>query len=111
MNYIGWISPNGELIRCDGYAHVAMAMDIVKKLYPNAAGQADDVLLSRGWMRISRLTYGTDIGLIFFLPQYPSEYQLSILRDIYEDSPKEISQKGLKILSQWNIILPDEKIA
>ena len=76
MNYIGWISPNGELIRCDGYAHVAMAMDIVKKLYPNAAGQADDVLLSRGWMRISRLTYGVDIGLIFFLPQYPSVLNL-----------------------------------
>ena len=108
MSYIGWLSSEGEMIKCEGHAHVAVAIDIAKKLYHyDGSRQADEILLQHGWLRISRLIYG-DEGITFFTPQVMSEYQLSFLRTIFDNDANMISRKGLHILCENHIILDSE---
>ena len=102
--YTGWLSPNGELIKCDGYAHLDKAREIAKafNLYTETK-QVDDVLLAHGWVRISRLTY-SDIGLAFWMPTKISELQRMFLQTIYNEAYDELSEQGRDTLTMWNII-------
>ena len=104
MSYTGWLSPNGELIKCEGYAHLDKARSIAKafNLY-NENRQSDDVLREHGWIRISRLTY-SDIGLAFWLPDRISDAQRILLCEIYNNAYHDISQQGKDTLSAWDII-------
>ena len=107
--YIGWLSADGELVKCDGHAHLAVALKIAKRLYgSNDEARPDDVLLQHGWLRISRLIYGEDNGIIFFTPKVMSEVQRSFLRDLFDDDAKAISRKGLYILCKNNIVFESE---
>ena len=104
MSYTGWLSPNGELIKCDGYAHLDKARNIAKafNLY-NESKQSDDILREHGWIRISRLTY-SDIGLAFWMPKKISESQRIFLQEIYNEAFEELSEQGKNILVTWDII-------
>lgn len=104
MNYTGWLSPNGELIKCDGYAHLDKARSIVKafNLY-NENKQPDDVLREHGWIRISRLTY-SDVGLAFWIPTRISELQRIFLQEVYNNAYGELSKQGKETLSGMGII-------
>lgn len=96
--YVGWLSPSGELVKCDGYAHLDMARRITKALnIYNEDEQADDTLLRYGWVRISRITFG-DEGLTFWLPLRITPYQRSFLRDIANDMDETISEHGQRII-------------
>ena len=102
MSYTGWLSPAGELIKCDGYAHLAKAMDIVTCLgWNNNNLHADEILLKHGWMRISRKTYG-DCGLVFFVPTILSFEQMRYLEIISEDN-ETISEEGKQTLIRFGI--------
>ena len=101
--YVGWLSPSGELVKCDGYAHLDMARRITKALnIYNEDEQVDDTLLRYGWVRISQLTY-LDKGLAFWLPRKITPYQRSFLRDIANDMNETISKRGQQILLELGI--------
>lgn len=101
MNYIGWLSPYGELVKCDGRAHLDKAREITKALNIfNPNKQSDDVLLAYGWIRISRLTY-QDKGLAFWIPNNISETQRIFLQEIYNSAYEELSDKGKETLAEW----------
>lgn len=101
--YVGWLSPSGELVKCDGYAHLDMARRITKELHIyNENEQVDDTLLRYGWVRISRLTF-FDKGLTFCLPLRITPYQRSFLRDIANDTSETISEHGQQILLDLGI--------
>ena len=104
MSYTGWLSPNGELIKCDGYAHLDKARNIAKafNLY-NENRQSDDVLREHGWVRISRLTY-SDVGLAFWMPKSISESQRVFLYEIYNNAYEDLSKQGKETLTEWDII-------
>lgn len=96
--YTGWLSPSGELFKCDGYAHLDVARRITKALnIYNENEQVDDTLLRYGWVRISRLIFG-DEGLTFWLPLRITPYQRAFLRDIANDREETISERGQQIL-------------
>ena len=102
-NYIGWLSPSGELVECNGYAHLDMARKITKELHIyNEDEQADDTLLRYGWVRISRLVL-VDKGITFWLPLRITPYQRSFLRDLAEDTNETISETGQQILLELGI--------
>lgn len=101
--YVGWLSPSGELVKCDGYAHLDMARRITKALnIYNENEQVDDTLLRYGWVRISRLIFG-DEGLTFWLPLRITPYQRAFLRDIANDREETISERGQQILLELSI--------
>lgn len=54
---LGWLSPDGELVECNSFDHIAAASEICDKLsysYTNARGNApDDVLLAHGWLHLT----------------------------------------------------------
>lgn len=103
MAKTGWLSPTGELIGCDGYAHLDKATKIVKYLHlEDTTRQADDILLAYGWVRISRITYG-DQGLAFWMPKRISPEQHIFLREIVEKMDEPLSQQGVKALYGYGI--------
>lgn len=58
MDYIGWLTPKAELIKCNAYGHLDTARCLVKEFgYPVNDKSFDDVLLENGWIRISMQTF------------------------------------------------------
>ena len=103
-NFSGWISPSGEQIKCEGHAHLYIAMQITKSLNLSTEGtHADEVLLKHGWLRVSKLIY-MDYGYVFWLPPVLSEPQKVYMETIYNYDPTAISSAGLKILRTYKII-------
>ena len=104
MGYIGWLSPTGDLIECDGHAHVVKAMELAKRYYePKENVRADDTLLQHGWVRISKLTYN-DKGLMFFMPERLTSIQRVFLEHVYNNATDPISCQGMAILRARDII-------
>ena len=100
MSYTGWLSPYGELVKCDGYAHLDKARHIAQALNIfNPNRQSDDVLREHGWIRISNLTY-MDKGLAFGIPKNISETQRLFLQEIYNNAFDELSNQGKELL-KW----------
>lgn len=101
MDYTGWLTPTGELIKCDKRAHLDKARQIVKDLGLYIEGkEPDEILRAHGWIRISNLTYN-DHGLMFWIPQRVTEYQHQFLHNIYEDDDVLISEQGKTILKYF----------
>ena len=104
MDCIGWLSPTGDLIKCDGHAHVVKAMELAKRYYEQKVNvRADDTLLRHGWVRISKLTYN-DKGLYFFMPERLTPVQRAFLEQVYNNTTEPISCQGMAILRAWDII-------
>ncbi len=97
--YVGWLSPEGLLVSCDGYAHLDMASKLVKKYnLTDDKYHADDILYENGWVRISQITYG-DVGLMFFLPRRITIKQREFLKQVDADRQNYlISEKGKEVL-------------
>ena len=109
MKYTGWLSPSGELVSCEGYAHLDKARQIAKDLGVfDENKQSDEVLQRLGWIRISKYTY-SNIGLMFLNPYLSniSIYQHIFLHQIYEYDPNEISEDGWEQLRTWGVIDED----
>ena len=109
MKCTGWLSPSGELVSCDGYAHLDKATQITKDLGVfDENKHSDEVLQRLGWIRISKYTY-SNIGLTFLNPYLSiiSIYQKMFLHQIYESIPNEISEDGWEQLNTWGVIDED----
>ena len=104
MDRIGWLTPSAELVKCQGYSHLDAARRIVKDLHiEDDKRQPDDILIAKGWIRISRFTLN-DRGLAFWMPKYPTVYQREFLRAVFNDDPTDISKIGLERLMEFGII-------
>ena len=105
MKCVGWLSPSGELISCEGHAHLDMARQITKDLGVfDAQKHSDEILQKLGWVRISRYIYN-DPGLVFLNPYRSvlSMHQKEFLQHICDDMFEEISKGGKKQLNSWGI--------
>ena len=88
----GWLAPNGDFYPCAVFDHVWVAEDIVDKLYviTNDRYHPDDVLLSAGWVQITRSLLGTKEQNIFW-EKFLTEYQKQFLRPYFEENDELIS--------------------
>ena len=103
MKYTGWLSPQGDLISCEGYAHMDRADEIARILNVfNREKQSDETLLKLGWIRISRITYG-DEGLMFWMPDFITSNQYDFLRNIAFEKNIDISKRGYETLIAYHI--------
>ena len=104
MYNTGWLTPAGELIKCDGYAHLDMAREIIKhfNLFQKEGEQPDDTLLRLGWVRISKLTL-CDVGYAFWMPRFPTTAQRDYLTRLNEEYHDFISETGLDALREYGI--------
>ena len=103
MDCIGWLSPQGELIKCNEHGHLDTAAHLAKRLGINSSQMnADEALRNCGWVRISKMIYG-DCGISFFHPRFLTEPQKDFLRDIYF-SDVNISRQGMETLKYFDIV-------
>ena len=102
MNCVGWLDNRGNLIECNGRAHLDIAREICKKMKYNKEEQPDDVLLKHGWVRISRMVYG-EHGLNFWLPHFITANQRNFLQHIVDEGIEVISDLGQKTLKENGI--------
>ena len=55
---LGWLSPNGELIKADYMSHMIIADKICKQYYPNVDPVwSDEFLMKQGWVHITMTTF------------------------------------------------------
>lgn len=104
MDYIGWLAPDGSLIECKDHAHLDEARSILKHFgIANDDWRPDQVLINRGWIRISLMTYG-DTGLTFWGSDHITPFQRMALETIANQEREAFSKKGLQFLKDCNII-------
>ena len=103
MDYIGWLAPDGTLIECKDHAHLDEARNILKHFdIVNDDGRPDQVLIDKGWIRISLMTYG-DTGLTFWGTTHITPLQRMMLETIANQEKEVFSKKGLQFLKDCNI--------
>lgn len=101
----GWLAPTGELIICEGHSHLDKARELCTLLhFEDKEKTPDDILLSRGWVRISRCIYGYDLGYMFWMPDALSSCQRSVLKQFVEVFGNECSAEGRNTLHKYGII-------
>lgn len=78
----GWLSPTGEFIECDVCDHVYIARELTGEGY-----HADDTLLKRGYVQISRSLMGNYEQKIYYdLHHNLTPEQTRFLRPYFEDN-------------------------
>lgn len=111
MPFMGWISPDGEKIKCEYAAHLETADEICEHLgydpliqYRNGQIVFDPewVLLKRGWIKVytdiyTNLLTATARGESL---QGTTQAAFEALKEIYYDEPDCYDDK---ILDNWNI--------
>lgn len=66
---IGWLSPTGEMIKCNTYEHITVAFRLVDKYVFNYTGfNPDEVLIENQWIHITRGQ--SSIMIIMFIIMY-----------------------------------------
>ena len=75
----GWLSPTGEWFPCPVYDHIYWA----RKL-SGEDRRADDVLISRGWVKISITQLGRREWRIYWGRQHLTSEQKQFLRPYFE---------------------------
>ena len=84
----GWLSPNGDLWKCNYYEHNATAKEICDKLkikYNDYAYHAeDDALLALGWCKIALNSFG-DRQYWVHWERPLTAYQRYFLKDYFEN--------------------------
>lgn len=104
MEFTGWLTPSGELIKCDGYAHVDKARKIAKELgIYKEDEKPDETLLENGWVRISRLTF-LDHGLNFWAYGRMTTIQRQFLRTMFNYDPTALAHRCIENLYAYGII-------
>ena len=78
----GWLSPTGEFIECDVCDHLDVARELTGEGY-----HADDTLLKRGYVQISRSLMGNREYKIYYdLHHNLTTEQIRFLRPYFEDN-------------------------
>lgn len=91
----GWLSPTGDLIKCEYFDHMAVAQKLVEDLgYAGLVNRADDILLSHGWVRISMSLLHKREWSIHW-EKFLSEPQKAVLRPYYEESEIPVGSTGM----------------
>lgn len=84
----GWLSPTGEFIECDVYNHIYVARQLTHDGY-----HADDILLKRGYVQISRSLMGNREQAIFYdLRHTLTPEQVRFLRPYFEENDIPVSE-------------------
>ena len=84
----GWLSPSGEFIQCESYAHIATAERIASQLKLNSTGvriRDDDILINNGWIKIvfkRFMDFGYDISFSWHVPH--SDIQINMIKSFAE---------------------------
>lgn len=82
--HTGWLSPTGEFIQCNTYAHIKTADEIYSKFTGSSkcTSTPDRELLKLGWVSISIMTF-FDHGFDFSHMQHLTSEQIAFLRPYY----------------------------
>lgn len=88
----GWLAPNGDFYKCEVFDHVGVAADIIDKLNIQRGGRyhSDDILLSGGWVKITRSLLGVKEQNIVW-DKFLTEYQKQFLRPYFEKNDELVS--------------------
>lgn len=105
VSCVGWMSPKGDMFPCDTREHMSKAEEICahNKYVGHLKGQEDDALLTRGWIKISMLSY-RERGLAFWAWREPTEPQRDKLRSIYSNAPNAIAKRHADALRRMGIV-------
>lgn len=101
-SYLGWLSPEGELICCNAYDHVSKAESIVEELGidTHLVAHKDELLLRKGWAKISLSWYG-DHGYNILWYKFLTGKQKAVIKPYID------GERGLKVtmttVIAWNI--------
>lgn len=88
----GWLSPNGEFYPCATFDHIEVAEDIISKVGIQANGvyHPDDVLMSAGWVHITRSSLGMKEQNVFW-DKFLTEHQKRFLKPYFEENDEPVS--------------------
>ena len=88
----GWLAPNGDFYKCSLYEHIDVAREIIDKLAVQRNGQhhPDEILLSAGWVQITRSLLGNKEQNIFW-KKFLTDYQKLFLRPYFENNDEYVS--------------------
>ena len=88
----GWLSPNGDFYPCAVYDHVEVAREIIDKVnvQRNGSHHPDEILLSAGWVQISRSAIGIPSQHIYW-NKFLTDYQKNFLRPYFEENDELVS--------------------
>lgn len=88
----GWLAPNGDFYKCEVFDHVELAAEIVDKLNIQRSGRYhyDDILLSGGWVKITRSLLGVKEQNIVW-DKFLTEYQKQFLKPYFEENNELVS--------------------
>ena len=83
----GWLSPDGEFIPCESFAHTATAERIATQLKLNSTGGriCDDILKKNRWIKIvftRFMDFGYDISFSWRVPH--SDIQINMVKSFAE---------------------------
>jgi len=103
MDYIGWLTPKAELIKCNQYGHLDTARCLVKEFgYPINDRPFDDILLDNGWIRISMQTF-YDKGYMIWLPKHITAYQQDFLDDMLDHVYDKLCKVAKEVLEMRGV--------
>lgn len=98
---IGWLDPVGTMIECRYLDHLQTAKDLVNSYhYSNPDHlQADDVLLTYGWVHITRSILGQPKYQIWWKDRL-TEYQKYYLYSYFDEKETNVSFESL---CKWEV--------
>lgn len=85
---LGWLSPTGEFVECPVCEHTVVAVEICENLNyeikSNRCFVYDDVLLTHGWVHVSRSLIGKKEYAIYWQTHLTPEQKI-FLKPYFED--------------------------
>lgn len=84
---IGWLSPTGEMIKCNTYEHITVAFRLVDRYVFNYTGfNPDEVLIENQWIHITRgLMLDHDYHVYYNVSKGPTIEQIHFLKPYFEN--------------------------
>lgn len=83
---IGWLSPTGEMLKCESYEHCTFAIDIMEKYEYPKFYSADETLIAHQWVRITRGSFfDHDYHIYYNLSKGLTVDQIHFLRPYLDD--------------------------
>lgn len=88
----GWLAPDGSFYPCALYEHIEVAREIVDKIgiQRNGKHRPDEILLSAGWVQITRSLICVKEQNIFW-ENFLTDYQKIFLRPYFEQNDETMS--------------------
>ena len=84
---IGWLSPTGEMVKCDTFEHITVAFDLANKYNFNYRDfKPDEALIKNQWIHITRsLILDHDYHVYYKLSKGPTVEQIHFLKPYFEN--------------------------